>query len=191
MTAYATAGQLKAYLGVSEAWDDALITDLLDRTSAAIDAYTSRTFAAAAATERAFDAVGRHIAGPTLYFDKDACAIQGVTNGDGTAVSASEYVTLPRNDTPFRGIQLKDAAATMWTYATDWEGAIKVNAKWAYSETPPLDVVQACIQWAAFMYRKKDSPLQDVTAIEQGVAITPISVPGDVKALLSHYRRFV
>lgn len=187
--AYATSTELKTYLGVAGAVDDQLLTALLSRATAAIEQYTGRVFEVSTATARKFDAIGPHISGPTLYLDRDACAISSVTNGDGTSVSASEYVTLPRNDAPYYGIKLKTQSGKVWTYSTDWESAITVTAKWGYSETPPADVAQACIQWAAFLYRKKDAPLQDVTAIEAGVVITPVSVPGDVRALLGPYRR--
>jgi hypothetical protein len=188
--AYATTAELKTYLGITGDTDDGLIAGLLDRATEAIDNYTGRTFNASTATARTFDAIGPHISGPTLWLDKDACAFSSVTNGDGVSVSASEYVTIPRNGAPYHGLRLKTSSGKVWTYSTDWEGAITVTANWGYSTTPPADIVQACVQYAAFMYRKKDAPMQDITAIEAGVAITPVAVPGDVRAILDHYKRY-
>lgn len=188
---YAETADLKNYLGISQDVDDTLLQRILDRVSAAIDRYTGRTFEASTATARYYDAIGTHIHGPTLYFDSDACEISSVTNGDGVAVDSSDYVTLPRNAAPYYGIKLKTTANVVWTYTTDWESAITVTAKWAYSDTAPDDIKMACLSWAAFVYRKKDSPLVDVTAIEAGVAITPVSVPGDVRAMLAPYKRLM
>jgi hypothetical protein len=51
---YATLAQLKTYLGVTSTADDALLTDLLTRATAAIEQMTRKTFAAPAATARTF-----------------------------------------------------------------------------------------------------------------------------------------
>ena len=186
---YCSASDVKAYLGIAEATDDTLITALVARAQAAIDRYCNRTFEASANTTRYFDAVGRHVDGPTLYLDRDLCAINTVTNGDGDALEATEYVTLPRSDTPFYGLRLKGSTGKAWTFAADWENAIAISGKWAYSAAAPGDIVQAATRLAAFYYRQKDAQLQDVTAIEAGVVIQPVGIPADVQALLRPYRR--
>lgn len=185
--AYTSAADLRAYLGIAATGDDTLMATLAERAQAAIDRHCNRTFEAAANSTRYFDAIGRHIEGATLYLDRDLCAINSVTNGDGTAVTA--YVTLPRNDTPYYALRLKSSAGVLWTYSTDWEKAIAISGKWAYSESPPDDIMQAAVRLAAFYYRQKDAPLQDVTAIEAGVVIRPLAFPDDVRALLAPYRR--
>ena len=186
---YCSASDVKAYLGIAEALDDTLIGQLAARAQAAIDRYCNRTFEAAGNTTRTFDASGHHMIGPTLYLDRDLCAINSITNGDGTAIASTKYVTLPRNDTPYYGIRLKTNSGVIWNYVDDWEGAIEISGKWAYSENAPADIVQAAVRLAAFYYRQKDTPLQDVTAIEAGVVIRPLAWPDDVRGLLASYRR--
>ena len=186
---YCSTGDVKAYLGIAEATDDTLITALVARAQAAIDRYCNRTFEAAGNTTRTFDASGHHIIGSTLYLDRDLCAINSITNGDGATVAPAKYVTLPRNDTPYYGISLKTNSGVIWNYVDDWEGAIEISGKWAYSENAPADIVQAAVRLAAFYYRQKDTPLQDVTAIEAGVVIRPLAWPDDVRGLLAGYRR--
>lgn len=185
--AYVTAALVRAYLGTTSSGDDTLITALGARAQAAIDTYCHRTFEADTNTTRYFDAVGPHIAGPVLYLDRDLCAVNTVTNGDGTAVTA--YVTEPRNDTPYYALRLKSTAGVTWTYSTDWERAIAISGKWAYSTSAPADIVQAATRLAAFYYRQKDAALQDVTAIEAGVVVRPVAIPADVLALLGPYKR--
>ena len=187
--AYVTAALVRAYLGTTSTGDDTLIAALCTRAQAAIDRYCNRTFEAAADSTRYFDAIGPHIDGPTLYLDRDLCAITTVTNGDGVAVGSTQYVTLPRNDTPYHGLRIKTSAGKVWTYSTDWEKAIAITGKWAYSATAPDDIVQAAVRLAAFYYRQKDAALQDVTAIEAGVVVQPVAIPMDVQALLRPYKR--
>lgn len=187
--AYLSASDLKAYLGISGSGDDTLLGLLVARAQVAVDRYCNRTFEASANTTRYFDAIGPHVAGPVLYLDRDLCAINTVTNGDGATVSSDAYVTQPRNDAPYYALRLKANSGVVWTYTDDWENAIEISGKWAYSTTAPADIVQAATRLAAFYYRQKDAPLQDVTAIEAGVVIRPLAMPDDVRGLLNPYRR--
>lgn len=189
--AYALKAAVKTYLGITGSTDDDLMDDLLDRATAVIDSYTGRTFAASSDAERTFDAVGKHVTARALYLDRDLCSITTITNGDGVEVASGEYVTVPANDTPYYAIRIKGSAGKVWTYATDWEGAIVIDGKWGYSTTPPDDIVQACIRLAAFMYRQRDAQMMDVTAIEAGVVLQPQGIPADVRQILAPYRRVV
>jgi hypothetical protein len=177
------------YLGISEVGDEVLIAQLIGRAQAAIDRHCNRTFEASANATRYFDAIGPHIVGRALYLDRDLCSVNSVTNGDGVAVSSTYYKTLPRNDTPYFALQMTTNSPYIWNYSVDWESAIAVSGKWAYSVEAPDDIVQAAVRLAAFYYRQKDAPLQDVTAIEAGVVVKPLAFPDDVRALLAPYRR--
>lgn len=189
--AYATVAELAEYLGIDGANDDdALLNRLMSAAQRAVDNYTGRTFEAGANSTRYFHAIGPHIEGRRLYFDKDCASINSITNGDGSTVSVGQYVTLPANDTPYYGVQLKLAAGVLWTYSTDYENAISVSAKWAYSVTPPADVKEATVQLAAYMYRQKDAQVFDVTAMpDAGIITIPKGIPTTVKNLLAPYRR--
>lgn len=184
MTAYATVAELKSYLGISGAGDDALLAALLDRASAAIDAYTNRSFAAGYAT-RYFDAAA--VDGDVLTLDGDLFEATTVTTGEGRTVT--RYWLLPRNaGPPYHQIKLKEAAEADWAFDTD--GEIEVYGLWGYSAEPPDDVVHACIRLAAYYYKQKDAQVFDVTALpEQGVISVPKGLPADVKLLLGRYCR--
>lgn len=186
--AYATLVQLKGYLGISGTGDDTLLGDLLDRATAAIDAYCRRAFAASTETRYyGLDAVN----GQTLLLDGDLLTITTLTNGDsdGTVLASDAYWLLPRNaGPPYHAIRLKSDYD--WEQDTDCE--ISVAGTWGYSETPPDDIVHACIRLAAYYYRQKDAQIFDVTAVpEAGVITVPQGIPADVKIILDRYKALV
>lgn len=189
---YATTTALKTYMSVTTTDDDALLADLLDRATAIIDTHTQRTFAVSADTTRYFDAL-RDVDGHTLYINRDLCAITSVTNGDGTTVAASAYVTEPRNERPWYALRLKTNGAISWTYTTDPEDAIVIVGRWGYSTTPPDDIVQACVRLAAWLYRQKDTSIdQDAPrASMDGSMLMPSRLPYDLVQLLERYVRRV
>jgi len=191
--AYTTAAAVKTYLGISSATDDTLIGTLVAAAQSAIDVYTRRTFECTTATARLLDAVSD--TDPTrqiLYLRDDLCTITAVVNGDGVTVTAAQYVTEPRDTTPYHALRLKTSTQTAWTFTTDQEGAISVTGKWAYSATAPADVVQAATRLAAWMYRAKDAQVFESTAFSEGGTIrVRMDIPADIKALLDPYRRLV
>jgi len=191
--AYTTAAAVKTYLGISSATDDTLIGTLVAAAQSAIDVYTRRVFECSSATARLLDAESdtdpqRQI----LYLRDDLCTVTAVVNGDGVTVTAAQYVTEPRDTTPYHALRLKTSTQTAWTFVTDQEGAISVTGKWAYSATAPADVVQAATRLAAWMYRAKDSQVFESTAFSEGGSIRiRMDIPADIKALLDPYRRLV
>lgn len=187
--AYCTVADVKQLLGISQPDDDALITSQIDEAQGAIDAYCHRTFEAATDTTRYIDAIGRHIIdGRVLYLDDvgELAAITTITNGDGIEITSSEYITDPRNRTPYRAIRILSSSGKTWTYNTDWEGAISIEGRWAWSVAADDVIKGACTEMAAFYYRQKDQPFQDVTAVEAGVVIRPVGIPAYIKTKLDH-----
>ena len=185
--AYVSAADLKTYLGVTGAGDDALLAVLITGAQQAVDNYCRRTFEASADSTRYYT-VFKDTDNFVLWLDEDLCAITSITNGDSVAVAADEYTTIPKNETPYYKIKLLASGGKSWTYDDDPEDAITIVGKFAYSTTAPADIVQATKRLAAFYYRQKDSPLVDVTAIEAGTVIRTPGMPPDVKALLMPYR---
>lgn len=123
----------------------------------------------------------------TLYFDADQCDIEKVTNGDGVIVASTKYTTRPRNASPYFAIVLDDDSAVSWD--TD-SGEIAVEGRWAWSITPPDDIVHACVRLTAYLYRQKDNASDlDRTIIAGNSALLPSELPRDVLLLLSPYKR--
>lgn len=188
---YTTLNELKTYLGISATTDDVLLMSIIVRASEAVDSYTGRTFSAASDSTRYFDAIGEHIIdGRDLYLDHDLCEVTTVINGNGTAISSTYYTTIPKNETPFYAIRIKQNYSSTWAYSTAWEDAISIVGKWAYSVNPPADITQATIRWAGYMYKQKDAQVFDTTAIpEAGVIQIPAGIPQDVRMLLRPFKR--
>lgn len=189
--AYCTTAQVTAYLGNTTSNDDTLIDALIPRAQAAIDAYCHRSFKATSDTTRTFDA-DRNTDGPLLYFDEDLASITTVTNGDGSTIASTKYVTEPRNRTPYCAIKLLVSSGLVWEYDSnnDPEGAIAITGKWAWSETANSDIEHACIRLTGFYYRQRDAQVYDVTATpELGIITVPQGIPKDVREIIDQYRR--
>jgi hypothetical protein len=191
--AYTTIANLKGYLNVTGTTDDALLAMLIDRAQQAIDSYTGRTFEASADATHKFT-VGVDTEGYMLYLDDDLCSITSViTNADGSSpdtLATTEYITHPRNRTPYHAIEILSSSAHTWTYTTNHQNGVTVTGKWAWSTAAPDDIVHACTRLAAYFYRQKDSSVFDVTAIpDAGIIQVPQGIPQDVKIILSNYRR--
>jgi hypothetical protein len=191
--AYITPGDLKDYLGIEVSIDDPLLTLVISRAQKAIETHTGRLFECSTDSTRYFE-VGLDTNGDWLYLDKDLAAITSITNdADGSSpdvLSSSDYITSPRNITPYSAIKLLGSSNKSWDYTDDPENGIEIVGKWAYSTTPPDDIEQACIRWGAYMYRQKDAQLFDVTAIpDAGVIQIPKGIPEDVRLLLEPYVR--
>jgi len=189
--AYCGVDELKEYLGVTGATDDAMLLTLLAAAQRTIDSYCARTFEATADTVRTFDSQ-RDVDGYTLTVDSDLCAITSIVNGDGTTISNSHYVTEPRNETPYYAIRLKASAGNVWTSTVsgDSENAITVTGKWAYSTSAPSDIAHVCKRLAAYIYRQKDNAGDlDRAVIAGNSTILPAQIPSDIRLMLAPYRR--
>lgn len=190
---YITISDLKGYLGITGTADDSLLYECVLRAQAAIERYTGRVFEVTTSTTRYFDAVA-DVMGSVLWFGTDCASITTVTNGDAdsTVITSAYYVTQPRNAPPYYAIKLLASSGYAWEYSTDPENAIAISAKWGYSVTPPDDVVQACLQWASYLYRAKDAQVMDTQLLpEQGIMTVPQGIPKGVTELLKPYRRRV
>lgn len=102
-------------------------------------------------------------------------------------MSASEYTTEPRNDTPYHALKLLTSSGKSWTYTNDPEDAITITGKWAYSESAPEDIVYACKRLATLFYREKDV-LTEVGMAGLGAPLTG-QIPRSVYAILFNRRR--
>jgi hypothetical protein len=195
--AYTTTALVKAYLGISGNGDDTLIGNLIARAQAVIDASTNRTFEADTNTTRYF-AVGVDTDGRYLYLDEDLCSINTVTtNADNaspdTLTQNTDYIVIPRNETPYHTLKILGSSVYTWTYSDDPEMGVEISGKWAYSTTAPDDIVHACTRLTAFLYRQKESNADIDRAITtaDGGMILPTRLPADIKQILSRYTKIV
>jgi hypothetical protein len=191
--AYTTAAIIKQYLGISEVDDDAMLDSMITYAQQAIDSYTGRTFEASADSTRYFT-VGVDTEGRMLFLDEDLASITTVkTNADATSpttLATTEYITHPRNRTPYHAIEILGSSNNSWEYTDDPEGGIEVTGKWAWSTSAPNDIIHACNRLVAYYYRQKDAGVFDTTAIpDAGIIQIPQGIPRDVQMILNPYRR--
>jgi len=190
---YCNVNDVKTYLNITGKGDDVLLDDLIERAQQAIDSHTHRTFEDPGADAIRYFTVGVDTNGLALLFDEDIYKFTTVkTDADGTprTILTTQYVTIPRNKTPYFGIKILSSSNEYWDYTDDPEGGIEITGRWAYSEDPPEDIVQACARWAAYMYKQRDAQVFDVTAIPSaGIIQIPKGVPADVKIILDPYVR--
>jgi hypothetical protein len=188
---YATLAQLKEYGGIGDTADDALLTRLLASAQAMIDAYCHQSFEALADSTRYFDPLC-DAGGRTLYVDAPLCAITSVTNGDGVVVAPTNYVTEPRNLTPWFALSLKQSSSVLWTYSSSPENSIAIVGRWAHSIAAPADIVQVTIRLAHYLYRQKATSVDLDRAMSLGAGVLlPAELPRDIKTLLEPYKRIV
>lgn len=184
---YITVARLKHELDDDDATDDLLLARKIREAQGIIEATCRRTFKAVTDTTVKFDAVD-DVDGRTLWFlDRDLCRVTSLVNGDGTVITADKYVFEPRGDAPWFGLTLKASAGIAWTYTTDPEDAISLAGGWAFSETPPPDIVDATVRLSAWLYRQRDSSsdFDRVTvSVQSGVTMLPAQIPADVRWIL-------
>jgi hypothetical protein len=191
--AYCTVIELTDYLGINDADDDALLTAIIERATAIIDMRCKRTVVAESTSAEYFT-VGRDTDGPYLFFDDVCAAITEVLNGDpdATAVTSSQYVTIPYK-APHYAIKILRSSSKVWQYTNDPEDAIKVTANWGYFATIPDDVRHFCIRLSAYLYRQKDTSMDLDRPIltDAGVTLLPADLAKDLQVLVRAYERKV
>ena len=188
--AYCTVADVKEYLDIEDTGDDTLIDDLIERIQDAIDTETGRIWEDPGADATHNFTVGVDTDGLELLFDEFIYSITTVkTDADGSSprtILPSDYITKPRNKTPYYGIKILSSSNEYWDYTDDPEMGIEIVGRWAYCETPPGNIVQACTRWAAYSYRQRDAQVFDTTAIPSaGVIQIPQGIPADVVILLN------
>lgn len=190
---YVEVNNLKDYLGITTNDDDALLYRLLGRAQTIFDGRTRRTFEAASDSTRYFDAAV-DVQSQVLTLDADLCSITTITNGDGSVIASSKYVTEPRNSAPYYAIRLLTSSGMYWERlpSGDSENAIAITGRWAYSVTAPADVVDAVIDIATVLYRKKDNANDySRTVVTPTATILPGGVSATTIGTIARYRRLI
>jgi hypothetical protein len=182
---YATLADLKSYLDISSASDDALLTALLQRATALIDRRTGVTFQAATDTTRTLAPQYAHER--TLWLPPRWMLAQAATtivSPAGVTIPASAVCYHPP-DAPYVAIRLIDTAYS-WHDGTD---DISITGRWGWSVTPPADIVHATIRLAAWLYRQRSasSDLDRPTVADGGLVVLPLRLPRDIEQLLASY----
>lgn len=174
--AYGTVDDLKVYLRVSVAGDDALLTDLLDKATKQVDVLAGRTWSSGSAT-RSYGSEYPHFSPDwrTLFLDAPLTALATLTNGDATVIGSSNYVLLPRNDAHKNAILLKLGGGYLFEFGADDDVAITVAATWVV----PDHVEQAAYIIARALYEQGQQaavPYEDAIRNAKTLLANPFSM---------------
>lgn len=189
--ALCSTSDVTAYLDITTTGENTLIGTLVSAAQAMIERHTGRKFDVTSDTTRYFTPV-EDTRGMSLHFDDElAQAPTTVVNGDGTTITAQQYITEPRNQPPYYGLRLLQSGGATWTWTTDPEASIAVTGRWGYSTTVPADVKHACIRLTAWLYRQRENaPEADRTITTvTGDTLRPMRMPADIEAILAPYVR--
>jgi len=79
----------------------------------------------------------------------------------------------------------------IWTYTGTPDVAIQIVGRFAYSITPPSDIVAACLRLGSFIYRAREGTPDSDRAIlsSDGVILQAPRIPTDVQQTLEPYRK--
>jgi uncharacterized phiE125 gp8 family phage protein len=175
MADFTTISDVKAYLGITSATDDALLTRLIAAASQWIRSNLNRDITSQAYTDK-LDGTGTS---RVILSQFPVTAVTSVTV-DGTDQAASN-------------IAFRDAtvALTDGTKFTKGFANVVVTYTAGYATTPG-DIAQACIELVAWRYKEKDRiGHASKTIAGEVVAFQTQDVPNDVKTLLNNWRKVV
>lgn len=183
---YATLSELKAFLGISAATDDARLESAIESASRAIDTECSRQFYATTAT---------------LYFQTDdplrldlnadllsATTISIDTTGrrDYTALSVSDYELDPEA-APYRTVWIAPGVSAAFPLG---RRGVRITGSWGYCATGsyPQAINKACLILATRYFKRKDAPFGVLGTPELGYLRITSRDP-EVRALINPFRR--
>jgi hypothetical protein len=178
---YVTLADVKNYLGITTADDDAVLSRLIGAAQGFIESYTGRRFEPYEAT---IVHDGTDVVDDMLVLRDDLLNLSVVTiNGVAVDVSGIQLLGGLRGE-PYYALR------AMAFFACRDDAVINVTGQWGYSTNVPSDIVHACTRLVGYFYRQRDAQVFDTTALPSaGVITVPRGIPADVQRILDHYRR--
>lgn len=189
---YPVLADVKSYLKVSSASEDAILTTMLNAAIGDVEAHCNRVFVAASATRNYpviapyFDARRRLM---TLY--EDLVSITTLTNGTGEVIAASDYEVLPVKGGRIEQIMIKREAPVRFQTGSSGE-TVQLSGSWGYAATCPSGVFLLLIELVEWHYRLKQgaSAKADSTVRRGGGISGGTNIPEYLRHRLEVYRRY-
>lgn len=186
---YVTTSQLKSYLRVGDAVDDAELAFAITAASRAVDQDTNRQFGVlSAAEERIYRAYPDYERG---YWVVEVDDFQSTTNlaveVDDTVVTT--FLKEPRNASqrsrPWTRVVFTSDSETLPCRASE----VAVTALWGWTAVPDT-VKQATLLQASRFFKRRDAPFGIAGSPDQGSELRLLArVDPDVQVTLRSYRR--
>jgi len=192
---YATAEELAAYVRIGDSEDDAQLDLAIAAASRAIDKSCGRQFGQVAAPEaRCYTAKWdpsrlRWAVDIDDLMTDDGLTIEVDVEGDGSySGTVNSYLLRPVNAAaefrPWTRIVFPLNAKVVGA-----EDAIRVTARWGWSEVPDA-VKQACLMQASRVLSRRDAPFGVAGSPDSGSEVRLLAkVDPDVEVALSGYKR--
>jgi hypothetical protein len=190
-TAYATAAELKAWIGITDAVDDTLLAAVLTDASRDIDAHLGRSFAqTVAGTVRYYTADSSY----RMMIDDCVALTEVATDADGDRVyeatwTATDYDLLPENaatdSLPYTTLQI--APQGDYRFPVGLTKGVKLTGTWGWPAVP-VEIKRACVLRAAWLFKRKDSPLGMAGNNDMGL-VRVGRWDSDFEKLVETYRR--
>ena len=139
------------------AGDEAKINILIPQVQAEIERKTKRKWLKPAAVENKLFDPNKNVDNEgVLHFEQsdwlESNASLVVTNGDGVAVAADEYVLVP-DEKPHYGIKILGSSGKSWVGGDDPEDSIDIEGYFSYKTAVPADMKLAMIRDVLFRFR--------------------------------------
>lgn len=189
--AYPKFQDLKLYLNIDTAKDDALLVVTLKRAIATFENMCGRTFVPAAET-RYFDANDEQVITGKRLFIRDGDLIEIVElKIDSEIVPEDEYFCTGAK--PYNTLRITEGSDFSFRdFTVSSERSIAINGLWGYQDEVPNDVFGAIVRLAAWLYQQKDNAMElDRPIAMSNAMVLPPSLPTDVAAIAGFYRKVI
>lgn len=194
---YVTSAELKSYVKISDAVDDAEIGFAITAASRAVDQHTGRQFGVvAAAQERFYTACWNRRRGRWVVEFDDLMSVTGfavmLENAQGVDVAAiTDYVLEPQNAAligePWTQLVVRPTSTTK---PTGLEGEMAITGLWGWSAVPTA-VKQATLLQASRIFTRRLSPYGIAGSPDQGSELRLLArLDPDVAVTLAKYVRW-
>ena len=198
--AYGSAAQLRAHIDKNDPADDATLVEILNAATANIDRACNRYLPDLTYFEAPVVASARTYAGSgkghqrinpcveiTLVEVKESYTDTAYTAwvpADWVAYCGS-YERPNFNDLPYTAVMV-DPNGDYCTFTKSPSIAtVRVTARWGYSDTPPPDIMEACVMQSARWYKRLQSAMSDTLASgELGMLLYRQSLDPDIRRIL-------
>lgn len=196
--AYASLGDLKLAIRITDAADDTLLQVALDAASSAIDDHCNRTFVASGEpSARVFEPSGGRVETDDFFTTLGLIiSVGGTEIPQAIENTRAGYTLYPlnaeANGEPYTSFRYAHFPLSVWPLL----GAIErtratVTARWGYAAAVPAQVRQACILQASRIFARRLSPYGIAGSPEMGSELRVLAkVDPDVAVLLAGLVRY-
>lgn len=195
---YITSAQLKAYLRISDALDDAQIALAVTAASRAVDNATNRQFGLVASPEARYYTARYDCDSRRYVLEIDdlmvvtGMAVVADVNGEGDYTETiTDYDLKPANASakgkPYTQLWVRTSGVSA---AIDLKDGVKVTARWGWTDVPDT-VEQATLLQASRFFTRREAPFGIAGSPESGSEMRLLErVDPDVGLVLRSYYRW-